>query len=287
MQHFFSRLRSRLYRLQALIRRQKTIEIQRFENFASAKLRRPVVIDVYIPPGHYTEPARAAYPFVIFNDGQDLETMRLVKTLEHMWALGSIPHVIVVGVHAADRMREYGTAHLADYKKRGDRAASYSRFITQELLPFLRNRYHLSPDPSDAVIAGFSLGGLSALDIAWNHPDLFSVVGVFSGSLWWRSKAYRADDPDADRIMHELIRRGKRRKGLRFWFQTGTHDETSDRNNNGVIDAIDDTLDLIAELEKLGYQQGRDIRYVEVDKGQHNPFTWARALPDFLRWALA
>ena len=31
------------------------------------------------------------------------------------------------------------------------------------------------------AIAGFSLGGLSAIDTAWSNPGIFSIVGVFSG----------------------------------------------------------------------------------------------------------
>ena len=85
--------------------------------------------------------------------------------------------------------------------------------------------------------------------------------------------------------MHDLVRKGWYSPSLRFWFETGTEDETSDRNNNGIIDSIDDTTDLIDELVKKGYQRERDIRYVEVVGGQHNQKTWRRIMPDFLTWA--
>ena len=71
---------------------------------------------------------------------------------------------------------------------------------------------------------------------------------------------------------------------MRFWFQTGTLDESCDRNNNGVIDSIDDTLDLITELKLLGYGD-EDIKYLEVEGGKHHPKTWKGVLPDFLEWA--
>ena len=60
-------------------------------------------------------------------------------------------------------------------------------------------------------------------------------------------------------------------------------DEKADRNNNGVIDAIDDTLDLIKELKKKGYPES-SIRYLELKDGRHDVPTWARAFPDFLQW---
>jgi enterochelin esterase-like enzyme len=57
-----------------------------------------------------------------------------------------------------------------------------------------------------------------------------------------------------------------------------------DRNNNGIIDSIDDTLGLIGELEQKGYKRGTDIEYLELPDGRHDVPTWARAFPDFLKW---
>ena len=65
--------------------------------------------------------------------------------------------------------------------------------------------------------------------------------------------------------------------------QFGTEDETADRNNNGIIDAIDDTVSLIDELKRKGYSDN-DIEYLELKDGRHNVPTWARAFPDFLKW---
>ena len=58
-----------------------------------------------------------------------------------------------------------------------------------------------------------------------------------------------------------------------------------DRNKNGVIDSIEDTLDLIAELTKKGYRPFQDIQYYEMKDGKHNLETWAEAMPVFLQWA--
>ena len=57
-----------------------------------------------------------------------------------------------------------------------------------------------------------------------------------------------------------------------------------DRNNNGIIDSIDDTLGLIEELEKKGYKNEKDIRYVNYEDGKHDVKTWGRAMPAFLKW---
>lgn len=73
--------------------------------------------------------------------------------------------------------------------------------------------------------------------------------------------------------------------GMKFWFQCGTLDETADRNQNGVIDAIDDTLDVIKELQEKGYSYPVDITYVQVEGGKHDLQTWAMVFPQFLEWA--
>lgn len=257
-------------------------EEQRLENFHSRPLNRPVRIDVFLPPDHYRTPEK--YPVLVMNDGQDMEAVQMKKHLEKALRLNQIRPLIVVAVHAGDRMQEYGTIGRPDYQKRGARAKAYGRFITEELIPLLKQRFQCKDGSAHWAIAGFSLGGLSAFDLAWRYPQYFSNAGVFSGSFWWRSRPFKEEDPDADRIMHEVVRRGPRREGQRYWFQTGTHDETADRNNNGVIDAIDDTLDLIAELEKLGYRLGTDIEYVEVAGGEHNHRTWGQVMPAFLKW---
>ena len=46
-------------------------------------------------------------------------------------------------------------------------------------------------------------------------------------------------------------------------------DEKKDRNHNGIIDSIDDTLDLIKELKAKGYSD-KEIFYYEMPDGHHD-----------------
>ena len=87
--------------------------------------------------------------------------------------------------------------------------------------------------------------------------------------------------------MHVQVRNGSFQKGLKFFFACGDDDEAEDRNGNGVIDAIDDTIDLMRELLAKGYLEGRDFHYEQLSGGRHDRATWARALPAFLRWGWA
>ncbi len=248
-------------------------------------LEREVKIDFYLPR-HVTDPSQMS--LLLINDGQDVEKMDLTSILENLYSSeqDAINPLLCVAIHCGpERRMEYGVAGRPDYKGRGAMAGLYTSFVFVELLPFLRKRYALTSFKEKAF-AGFSLGGLMALDIVWNHPDEFSKVGVFSGSLWWRDidQTEKEYDDHKHRIMHQHIKEGHYHHWLKFFFQCGNMDETRDRNQNGIIDSIDDTKDLIEELVRKGHNREEDIRYLELKDGHHDVFTWGRAMPEFLKW---
>jgi enterochelin esterase family protein len=248
----------------------------------SDSLKREVAITLLIPENYErSEPLN----LLLLNDGQETENLKLKEALESLYKAGRIKPVLVAAIHATEnRLQEYGTADKPDFKLRGSKAAAYTQFITAELLPAIKKETGIE-DFDITAFAGFSLGGLSAMDIAWNNSQLFDKVGVFSGSFWWRSKELGKGYTDNDRIMHSIIRDTTHKPGLKFWLQTGTKDETADRNKNGIIDSIDDTVDLIKELENKGYNRPADIQYFEMFGGTHDVATWAEAMPKFLGWA--
>ncbi|MDP4244853.1 MAG: alpha/beta hydrolase-fold protein [Bacteroidota bacterium] len=247
----------------------------------SAALGRIVYVDLFFPP---VETAPGSLSVLLINDGQDMEELGLPDMLDDLYERNRLRPLLCVGIHAGgQRKMEYGTASTPDYLGRGAKASAYTEFILRELLPALSRQY--APNGfSELAFAGFSLGALSALDIVWNHPHIFNRTGLFSGSFWWRTvdKGDAAYSDEEHRIIHRHIREGQYQPGLKFFFECGTDDETEDRNSNGVIDSIDDTQDLIRELDAKGYEAGRDIFYLEIAGGKHDVATWARAMPQFL-----
>ncbi|MET0637702.1 MAG: alpha/beta hydrolase-fold protein [Chitinophagaceae bacterium] len=246
-------------------------------------LGRNIRVDFFLPR-NVEDPS--SLNLLLINDGQNMEELGLKKILSDLYAENRIRPVLCAAIHTgADRKMEYGIASEPDYAGRGARAGLYTSFIVEELLDFIRSSYAI-PSFAEQAFAGFSLGGLSALDIVFNHPAIFNRVGIFSGSLWWRSVAQDDEryDDNKHRIMHQVVRHGAYAPGLKFFFQTGSLDETNDRNKNGVIDSIDDTMDLIRELEDKGYRMSRDINYLELPLGHHDIPTWAEAMPFFLLW---
>jgi enterochelin esterase family protein len=249
----------------------------------TSKLLNREVICTLLMPGE--QDIAEPLSLLLLNDGQELESLALTQTLEQLYNTNRIKPILVAAIHAGeDRLQEYGVAGKPDFKKRGAMAHVYTQFVIAELLPQILAETGIAAFESTAY-AGFSLGGLSAFDICWTNADVFNKVGVFSGSFWWRSKDLGKGYTDNDRIAHALVKETNDRPNLKFWLQTGTKDETSDRNKNGIIDAIDDTIDLVKELEAKGYSRPADIQYVEVVGGTHDTETWGRVMGKFLCWA--
>ena len=241
----------------------------------------------FVAPQDYWH-SKNNFAVLLMNDSQDYDALQLERTLSLAFSSATIKPFVYVGISCNEnRIHEYGTASTADFKGRGGLAVNYSDFIIEEFIPFLKNEFKVSKEGKEWVYCGMSLGGLSAFDIVYNHSLHFGKVGVFSGSFWWRKKEYVKNDlVDRSRIVLDVVKNGPYAGHLKFWFQCGTLDETADRNNNGIIDAIDDTLDLIKELTLKGYSYPGAITYVQVDGGKHDLTTWGKVFPQFIKWAM-
>ncbi|WP_031527074.1 alpha/beta hydrolase [Dyadobacter crusticola] len=252
-------------------------------NIYSNFLKREVRVTLLLPAGF---DRAQLYPLILFNDGQDFAGLRLAETTYALQRAGEMKSVVIAGIHANDRrIYEYGTAGKVDYAGRGSEAQQTTSFVTVELLPFLQQHYQVRSFGN--AYAGCSLGGLMALDIALHFPALFPLTGVFSGALWWRQKAIGEGYQDSDRIMHAQIRDLPVRPALKCWFQCGSQDEYDDRDGDGVIDSIQDTLECIAELERKGAIWNQDVFYTEIPDGRHDQATWSQVMPEFLKWVSA
>ncbi len=243
----------------------------------------PREIRLYLPEGG----VKAETPVLFALDGQNMPAWKLAESVAALAQAGEIVAPLVVAIpNSAQRIDEYGLAGALDSKGRGKLATEFQRYVLEQVLPAVVARYGLQLAPERTGIMGASLGGLSALDLAWHRPEVFGFVGVFSGSLWWRGEDGDWQAHQRSRLAHRFVRETAVRPKLRLWFEAGTADETDDRDGNGVIDAIQDTTELIDELTAKGFTRGRDVAYHEVSGGEHNEATWARALPEFLKWAL-
>lgn len=259
------------------------VAVERLPPFSSRILSEVRTVDVFLPRGYHSD-STTVYPVLYANDGQDMVTVDLLHTLDSLQEKGAMAPVLVVAIHATERMQDYGTAGIPNAQGLGARATKYEQFLLEELMPAIESRFRTARGAGSTAVVGWSLGGLSAFDLAWQHPERFGAVGVFSGAFWWRTDDSDPEAKQASRIMHRRIRETVSHPRLRMWFETGLQDETADRDGDGVIDAVQDTEELLAELGKKGYRRGTDMVHLTVE-GKHDLPTWKRLLPEFLTWA--
>ena len=219
---------------------------------------------------------------LLLNDGQLAGSLFILDAIEKLRKQGSIIPLQVVAIHAGERQAEYGVSGKQDYLGRGAKAGMYERFIIEELLPWLNLHDSVTYSTNNTAFAGFSLGGLSAFDIVTSNPTYFSSVGVFSGSLWWRSKGYENGYTENDRIVFNKMNHTRVNADLKCYLMAGTNDEMNDRNGNGVIDSVDDTLDLFDVLSSKLKFPDQQLLLSIVNGGRHNPATWSQQFPEFL-----
>ena len=230
---------------------------------------------------------KSSYNLLLLNDGQDIENLRVKTIIDSLYKKKLISPLVVVAINAYNREDEYGISGYVGYKKSGTSAAKYSAFVDDELIPFIRKRSGVRKFNS-ITIAGCSLGGLSAFDIAWDHADKIDKVGVFSGSFWYRDKdaSDATYSDDKDRLIINKIRSSRKKPHLKYWFYAGGNEETADRDNDGIIDVVDDTKDLIELIKTKKVCPSADIFYTELKDGKHDSETWSKVFPQFVIWAV-
>ena len=90
----------------------------------------------------------------------------------------------------------------------------YEDYVLEEILPFVRDRYHTGA----TAVMGTSSGGYGALALALRHPDVFRAVGSNAGDAYFDycylpefptafREIRRAGGPDKllERILHEPV----------------------------------------------------------------------------------
>ncbi|QMV21210.1 enterochelin esterase [Streptomyces sp. SCUT-3] len=134
---------------------------------------------LYTPPGLSRREAQdtAPLPLLVLLDGEMWEpALRVSALLDNLVADGRIPPVAAVLPESVDnglRWRE-----LACDER-------FAAFLTDELLPWAGESVPITDDPARTVVAGQSLGGLTAAFAALRAPHRFGNVLSQSGSFWW------------------------------------------------------------------------------------------------------
>jgi predicted alpha/beta superfamily hydrolase len=230
-------------------------------------------IVVYLP-GAYRQDSRRRFSVLYMQDGQNLfdpatsfagTDWRMGPTADWLIREGRIRPLVIVGIYntGKQRIREYTPARAK--KLGGGGADRYGKMLLEEIMPAVASEYRILPGPANTGLGGSSLGALLTIYLGLRFPRVFGRLAVLSPSVWW-----------ADRWIVSFAKRVRPAKARpRIWLDVGT---------NEAEHTTEDARLLRDVLLKKGWQDGRDLRYTEIEGAQHNEAAWAQRVGPFLEF---
>jgi enterochelin esterase-like enzyme len=120
---------------------------------------------------------------VYFQDGLDyLNQAGAAALLSNLSQMPGMPIYTAVFVPPMDRTEEYGIT---------DATWEYERFLLEQVIPAVENRWPTGGSARDRILIGPSLGGLVTLHLAARNPTVFGNAVSQSGSFWYREQETR------------------------------------------------------------------------------------------------
>lgn len=134
-------------------------------------------IAIYFPPSYYTSDAR--YPVVYYLAGYDEgldDSYILMSVIDKLVEAGSANEMMVVVVSGQNLL---GGSFYVNSPVSGN----WEDFVVTDVVDYIDQNYRTLADVNSRGIAGFSMGGFGALNLALRHPDRFSAVYALGPGL--------------------------------------------------------------------------------------------------------
>ena len=185
---------------------------------------------VVLPRGYDDHPHRS-YPVLYYYDGPWLWDVEIgggqydprARNMAKLVSTGAVGEMILVGVdHVLGPFCTLANGRVEDCVSPEEdpldlgcgpvsgEADRFARFLRQELKPLIDSTYRTLDGPETTFAGGYSLGGLLAMYLGWEHGDTFGAVAVQSASFWIpKFPARIATEP---------------RVSTRFYIDTGTEE---------------------------------------------------------------
>ena len=153
---------------------------------------------VYLPSSYSTANGRAKrYPTLYLlhgTPGKDSDWLtggNADQSADTLIALGRIPELIMImpdGNGRPGQTSEWGNSY--------DQRQKMETYIVTDLVNYVDAKYRTIADAQHRGIAGLSMGGFGAMNIAVHHPNIFGYVSSLGGyyraegSIWGTNTAY-------------------------------------------------------------------------------------------------
>ncbi|MBL8050139.1 MAG: hypothetical protein JNM46_02870 [Anaerolineales bacterium] len=131
------------------------------------------------------------------------------------------------------------------------------RFINH-LIPYVDKNYRTNPNRENRFLGGLSRGGGWTIKLGFEHPNLFSSLGLHSPAI------FLDDAPAIERVIKNIPEESR----PRLWVDVG--------DNDSELDSI-----LLFEqvLTRIGY-----IHEFHFYAGSHTEEYWSAHVEEYLRW---
>jgi enterochelin esterase family protein len=150
---------------------------------------------VYTPPNYDAQP-NMRYPVLYLQHGGGEDETGWIKQghanfiLDNLIAAGNCkPMVVVMANGYANRAgqadpdlsgKRFGSPEAM--RAMQEMAAAFEDDMTQVLIPYIDSTFRTTPNREHRAMAGLSMGGMQTFQVTFNHLDLFSYIGGFSGA---------------------------------------------------------------------------------------------------------
>lgn len=235
--------------------------------FRSPVLNRDMPYRVYLPQGYAL--SGKAYPVLYMLHGlsgayDEWIDYHIFEIADQLMSQGTIKPMIIV-LPSGDK--EYWVDHA-------NNGPQYGYYVARDVVGHIDATYRTLPSRDNRSIGGHSMGGHGSLQIAFNYPEVFGVVGAHSPTLRSKDQApdyfgdqdfYEAHDPVslAKNLPVSTL------ESLKIWIDIGTKDQTWRPRTEELNQNLTD----------------RDIDHTwHLWEGDHGGEYWTEHLPAYLKF---
>jgi enterochelin esterase-like enzyme len=227
---------------------------------------------VYTPPGYETSSQKYPIFYLLHGAGDSDDSWTSVGRagfiIDNLIAAKKAKPMVIVmpaghtGPFSFERPAA-GAPRIPDFND------DFVKDFVGDIMPYAETHYRVIRDRQHRAIAGLSMGGAHTLNIAVQHADEFSYVGVFSSGIFGVIPiSGPGSDPAAGpswEQQHSAELDNPKKDWKLFWFSTGKDD--------GLLATSKATVEL---FQKHGYHAG-----FHESAGAHTWTNWREYLNEF------
>lgn len=208
------------------------------------------------------------YPVLYLQDGQNLfddyapfGSWGVDKKLANLAEKGRGDLIVISIDHAKEQRISEFTPSGPTKLGVGD-GRMYAKFLSEVLKPYVDKNFRTRPQRECTGIGGSSMGGLISIYAAMMHPESYSLLMIFSPSLWV-----------SPQMAEHFIQRVPNFNGRIYLYGGG-------KEGSGMIPL----LKSFEELVRLKYRHHISVKLNIDPQGHHNEQRWGKEFPVALEW---